>query len=576
MYKGLKSKFLKISISRRILLFFSSLILVSLLLTGLLFQRVYYKVMMDQVQESSMQTAISISTNIETILGRINSYSRILLSNKDVQDLLTSEDGYSEIALRESVAESLFQMTINFKEISSIYLIDRNKRRYFTETKAVDSFDFNDYFFAGAWSKARRLAGSAYFALDGDAIFVNRSSEKFISNIRVVNSIYTQKPIGGIVINMPEKVLKELFNEISKEYDTEIFLVNESLRVITFTDKMDSQTRAFMKSGENSYIDRDGNSIYSRKILDNDWQVITVAPINGGGSFTTFLLTTLIALVSLSIMVFWGSMIITKMITKPVNILADSMTDLGRGNLRKVEFHTSVQEFNSLRDGYNKLTDEIESLISKVINQEKIKRKAELNTLQAQIKPHFLYNTFDSIASLALMGDNQQVYNMVTSLGNFYRISLSKGREVITLGEELDALKSYLKILNIRYDNFRVNFNLDEKLYGTNILKLILQPFVENAIYHGIKPKGECGNISITTKRFEEYTLISIEDDGVGMNEEAIDSIFTGSSSFGVKGTLERINLFYNKRDLVAISSKRGVGTRVDIKIPVVREVVHG
>lgn len=576
MYIGLKSKFLKISISRRILLFFSSLILVSLLLTGLLFQRVYLKVMMDQVQESSMQTAVSISSNVETILGRINSSSRILFSNKHVQELLTSEDGYSEISLRESVSESLFQMAINFQEISSIYLIDRNKRRYFTETKAVESFDFNDYFFAGAWGKARRLAGSAYFALDGDAIFVNRSSEKFISNIRVINSIYTQKPIGGIVINMPEKVLKDLFNEISREYETEIYLLDEKYKVISSTNSIDYKTREFLKSIESSYIDRDNKHIYSRKILDNKWQIFTVAPIKGGGRFTTFLLTTLIALVLLSLMVFWGSMIITKMITKPINILAKSMTDLGRGNLKKVEFHTSIQEFNSLRDGYNKLTDEIETLISKVINQEKTKRKAELNTLQAQIKPHFLYNTFDSISSLALMGDNEQVYNMVTSLGNFYRISLSKGREVITLGEELDALKSYLKILHIRYDNFRVEFDLEESIYGVDILKLILQPFVENAIYHGIKPKGECGTISISSKKQDDHILITIEDDGIGMDAEALDSIFSGSSSFGVKGTLERIKLFYNKKDLVNITSNKGVGTRVDIQIPLVREAVHG
>lgn len=573
MYKLIKKKLLGISISGRILLFFSSLIISSLLITGFFFQIIYFSFMSQQVVESAKQTNTSISSYIKTTLERINSYSRIILSNTEVQALLRSEDGYSEIALRESVEETLSQMKSNFQEITSIYIIDRSKRRYFTEINDVNSYQFNDYFYSSAWSKARLLRGSSYFALDGGAIFINTQSTNFISNIRVINSLYTQKAIGGVAINISEDALKKSFLDISNQYGLKIFLLDENNDLITSSHEYSYEIGEFLYFGDKSdkkySINKKEEVVYSYHKIDKfNWKIVTVSPLEGDKEFYVFLLTSLISLIVLAGLVFTGSMIITKMITKPVNILADSMVELGKGNLRKVKFDTSIQEFNSLRDGYNKLTDEIEDLISKVVKQEKVKRKAELDTLQAQIKPHFLYNTFDSIASLALMGDNQQVYDMVSSLGNFYRISLSKGKEIITVGEELDALKSYLKILHIRYDNFEIKFDIDKELMGEKIIKLILQPFVENSIYHGIKPKGENGIIEIKLYKDSEYMVIVVKDDGVGMEPDQLKLFHSGDNSFGVKGTLERIKLYYGLNDLVKFKSQKGYGTEVEMRFP--------
>lgn len=579
MYQKLKRVILGISISRRILLFFISLIFSSLLVTGFLFQKIYFSFLTHQIEESANQTTISISSYIKSTLSRINTYLRIILSNPDVQSLLHSNDSYSEISVRENVEELIFLMTHNYQEISSIFIIDRKNRKFFTERGDVNSFEFNDYYYSDAWSKARRLSGASYFAVDGGSIFVHGQKTDFISNIRIINSLNTFKPIGAVAINVSEDILKQSFKDISDQYDVKVFILNENDKLITSSHKLTNDVYDFLHLGNDqgikSLLDKDKEIIYSyHNIKKYDWKIVTVSSMEGDKRFYIFLLTALIALLTLSLLVFIGSMVITKMITKPVNILAGSMEELGRGNLKKVEFSTSIQEFNYLRDGYNKLTDEVETLIHKVIKQEKNKRKAELNTLQAQIKPHFLYNTFDSIASLALMGDTDQVYNMVSSLGTFYRISLSKGREVISLGEELEVLKSYLKILSIRYDNFSVNFNLDDNFFDSPVLKLILQPFVENSIYHGIKPKGEKGNINITVLNEEVFLSLIIEDDGVGMDEKTLEKYISGDKSFGVKGTMERIRLYYNRDDLVEIRSKRGIGTTVKIKIPQEVEVI--
>jgi len=204
-----------------------------------------------------------------------------------------------------------------------------------------------------------------------------------------------------------------------------------------------------------------------------------------------------------------------------------------------------------------------------------MQRKAELEVLQAQIKPHFLYNTFDAISSLALSGRNGEVYKVMKALGSYYRASLNKGSEVITIGEEIEIVRNYLTIQQVRYgDVFTANYDIHERTTKIKILKLVLQPLVENALYHGIKPKGESGNIHIAAKYYNNFVILTIEDDGVGMEEEQVQRIIHGSCndkkiSFGLWGTIERLRIFYNEEDLFCIESKKNVGTKIIINIPV-------
>ncbi|KNY27809.1 sensor histidine kinase [Pseudobacteroides cellulosolvens] len=218
---------------------------------------------------------------------------------------------------------------------------------------------------------------------------------------------------------------------------------------------------------------------------------------------------------------------------------------------------------------------EIQQLIDRVITEQRIKRKAELNVLQAQIKPHFLYNTLESINSLILMEETEAACDVVDALGSYYRLSLSKGKEVITINEEIDIVKNYLNIQQIRYaDLFSVQYKLDERAGSFKILKLVLQPLVENALYHGIRVKGEHGIISVETEYLQDFIRIKVEDDGVGMSEECIrrildDSSDTGVSGFGLRGTIERLRIFYASDDCFRIESVIGLGTKITILIPV-------
>lgn len=581
MYKSIRGRLLKIDISGRILLFFSSLIIFSLLISGFFFQKMYSSMMVEQVSEASMQTLLSISSNIKTILRNVNNSSKIILSNHDVQKLLKSQDGYSEIALRNGVSRTIYSTMGSFSEIASIYLIDRRGHCYNADSTSNRVINFRNNFYSMAWAKARSLQGESYFVQKGGETFSRLDDDNFVSNIRIVNDLETQKPIGALMINVSKDVLNRSFKDIADKHGTKIFLLDDNRGLITATAEYEYNIAEFVNKGYKDevhfQIDTDNNSIFSYyNIEPYNWILISVMPLGGEKHLSLLMLAFALILLALAILVIIGSYVIAKMITKPINTLVDSMVKIGKGDLKKVKFDTTIKEFNTLRDGYNLMTDEIQSLLNRTISQEKMKRKAELDTLQAQIKPHFLYNTFDSISSLALMGKNEDVYKMVSSLGSFYRISLSKGREVISLSQELEALKNYLDILKLRYKNFSVKFNLEEDLGDLKVLKLILQPFVENSIYHGIKPKGEPGEIVISSYKDGDYLVLEINDDGVGMEQHTIDSLFTGENSFGVRGTIKRINLYYGREDLVEIRSSREAGTSILIKIPAVKVLQIG
>ena len=220
-------------------------------------------------------------------------------------------------------------------------------------------------------------------------------------------------------------------------------------------------------------------------------------------------------------------------------------------------------------DGYNVMVNEINELFDKVVEEQEAIRKSELQLLQSQIKPHFLYNTFDAISSLALMNKNKEVYEAILALGSLYRTNLNSGNEIIEIQEEIEAVKNYIKILKIRYDDiFDANIDVDERTLKMQIPKLTLQPIVENALYHGLKPKGGHGIIDVSVKLEGPDVVIKVRDDGVGMSRETVQKIMEKSGSFGIRGTVERLRIFYMRENIMEIKSEPGKGTTVILRVP--------
>jgi two-component system sensor histidine kinase YesM len=276
------------------------------------------------------------------------------------------------------------------------------------------------------------------------------------------------------------------------------------------------------------------------------------------------------------------SLIFTSSIVKPVRKLQMLMKRVENGDLNIHYDGKGHDEIAQLGYSFNSMVDKIRNLIDKVYLQQKEKRKAELKVLESQINPHFLYNTLDTIQWKAIEHDAYDAADMITALSNLFRISLSKGKEIITFGEEIEHVKSYLFIQQERFkDKLKYSINYDESLNNFKVLKLIIQPIVENAINHGIKTKRENGFINISIEKKENDIYIYVKDNGMGIEEGRLKLIKSclkkGGTEYedigyGIFNVNERIQLQFGKNYGVDIDSIYGFGTKATIKIPVIKE----
>jgi two-component system sensor histidine kinase YesM len=239
-----------------------------------------------------------------------------------------------------------------------------------------------------------------------------------------------------------------------------------------------------------------------------------------------------------------------------------------------------VDEITELGMSFNIMIGKIKDLLDSKIKEQENLKKAELRALQAQINPHFLYNTLDTIIWMAESKKTDQVVDIVSALSNFFRISLSKGMDWITIGEEVERIRSYLTIQKMRYqDILDFKIEVDQDVAEHTILKLILQPLVENALYHGIKNKRRGGMISVRAKRKgRDEILLEVEDDGIGFTPEKLTQLRADlnddsgdiklESGFGIGNVNNRIRLYYGKSYGVSIRSEYNTGTCVTLVIP--------
>jgi two-component system sensor histidine kinase YesM len=264
--------------------------------------------------------------------------------------------------------------------------------------------------------------------------------------------------------------------------------------------------------------------------------------------------------------------------------LHDITTTLTKNDLQALVTRDNVDEITELGLSFNIMIGKIRELLDAKMKEQKNLQKAELRALQAQINPHFLYNTLDTIIWMAEARQTDQVITIVSALSNFFRISLSKGRDWITIGEELERAKSYLTIQRMRYrDILDFKIEADNEVVNNTILKLILQPLIENALYHGIKNKRCGGTIVIRAKRRNaDEILLEVEDDGIGFTPEKLAQLQAElsadsgeiklESGFGIDNVNQRIRLYYGRQYGLSVKSEYNTGTCATLVIPALQD----
>ena len=567
----MKKRFLSLGLRKKIqFLFLCTMIVCILFCSG-----IFYLILENQMQQSIADKEISnrtaISNNLDSTMKSINSISRLTMLRSTVRTFLLAKSN-STPRTRNAIQE--IHDILNTFNLSCNVVILRMDGQYLNTGPGI-TYVNTGKIFETEWLDEVMAQKGNYVIKAGTRDAFRSNIGEMVSFVRVINDINTQKPIGILAINLPSRFFEQAYEGLSGEtshfalYDTSGSLIckdNESTVSSLNPENLLQNTREetdklFYKSiftcdtlGDSHFI------LASRlevRILDGLPAKLLAALIIGAFILLAFmwLINTYIA----------------KNVIYPIQRLVDSMTEVQNGWLHRVSMNVSDDEIGLLKNSYNAMLIEINQLIEELLQKEKTLRMAELDALQEQMKPHFLYNTLDMIRYMALENRTDEVYNMLETLGNFYRRFLSKGSTDLSLGEEIEIVKSYLTLQRTRFEDiFTDEYEIEEGLSSIRVPRLILQPLVENSIYHGIRPKGEHGVIRVTVQRQEDFLFLSIYDNGIGMSAHQRELLFSGkdSRSFGFQGTIERIRYYYKTEDVFEIHSVEGEYCEIILKLP--------
>lgn len=403
--------------------------------------------------------------------------------------------------------------------------------------------------------------------------------------VRVI-SIETGETLGYLFINIKSSAIAELFPD-NKDiaYRKNYYIVDDRNKVVVTRNTegiLKEEDPSFIKKinqfGEESFqsvVNEEKCLITTRENSKFGWTIINEIPIHDIMK-DIYLMTIMIVLIGIACIVLSVIfiLILSRVITNPIKALTDTASIISAGDLSCRCVVDCRDEVGVLSKTFNKMLERIQNLLQQVKEEQKRKRETELALFQIQIKPHFLYNTLDLIYVCCEMDDGKTGGRIAKALADYYRTCLSGGSEVISIGEELRNTENYLYIQKERYsDIITYHMSAAENCLKYKIPKMTLQPLVENAIYHGLKEKEEGGCISIEVMESEEFVIVEVIDDGIGMEPEIFDSILEkkderGKKHFGLKNVHERLQLYFGEEYGLSIDKEKKTGTCIRIRIP--------
>ena len=330
------------------------------------------------------------------------------------------------------------------------------------------------------------------------------------------------------------------------------------------------------KGGKVFRIDGKRYLVTASVIPTLDWLMIGLTPVNeltkAGKAMTQIIYV--VGIIAALISTFF-SLRVSHSVTKPLIYLTDTMKKFGKGDLSVRVPVLYEDEIGILSEEFNKMSEQIRQLVDQVYREQRAKRKSELAALQAQINPHFLYNTLNSVSSLIKMNCPDEAFIMIQAIGTFYRTSLSDGKTLIPLEQEITNIENYIKIQKVRYGNkIEYEIDIENEILQEWIVKLTLQPLIENSIYHGIKEMRGKGIIRIKGWKEKNKVFIQVSDNGLGIPEEKLEELFSKDyrekgSAFGLFNIQQRLQIYFGKEYGLTVESKLSQGTKATVCIPV-------
>lgn len=555
-------------------IFFSTL-LIAVLAMGVLGYVAYMssaKAIEQNYKESYDSTLKNSSKVMDMNLGNIIEAARGYISDPELCSLLEEScyGGYQFTASDQKKLDDLTDALVTQQvSVNAVAFMDLHGHYYMRNNINVGTYHFYTYykehdFLDEVWTDVVKTAAGkeVFFAED----VMTGGNPSVICMAKYLINPSTSEPMGYLVIPLSKKMLRKSIVVSGMRYQTNSFMVideNAENGLVYFDGDMEkrSDMLADYMSGEESsrYV------FSSVKNATTGWSIVSVIEKDElSKDIVDIGLTVIVCGIGIIFLNFYLARAASRKITRPLKQLEHVIYEVGEGKRHITEeFDTSdVGRIGSkFKEMVNTNLELSERLMSVKLNE----REAELLLLQSQINPHYLYNTLDSLYFVAIMHEDDQLAEMIMALSNNFRLALNNGEKHILVSDSIKWIREYMKLQNMRYNNrFELYIDVDEQIMQKKMLMFILQPFIENAMYHGLEPKIGKGKISVKGWQKEDNMVFTIEDDGVGVQD-----ISVLEKGYGIRNVKERIRLNYGEPYGVTVESTFGVGTKVTIIVPV-------
>ncbi len=535
-----------------------------------------YRSILDSFVQSSLQDISSAQNNADNLLSIVENYSIILATDNTIQTALTyhAEPTDSELSVNEILLRNQINNIIGtFPRINAVLICDVKGHVYDSGVTILSPEDTWQELTAAKGWKSTAPAPYSISVIGG------YTRPNVISYTCPVLNWRSGAPLGYLTIFVDEAYVQSLCSPGEND-DYHMFLLSFGDALISTSDSSELYGKAPVSvsqlGGSADYIsDRENYYIYkqypplqcyfvkeiSKSVIQNTIHYMEL-----------FMITIGAILIAVTVFI---SILIARHLTHDIFRLSNAAEQIKNGNWDVRIECTSHDEIGRLAQKFNSMIEEIKYTTNRLMAEQQSKREYQLELLNQQINPHFLYNTLDNVCSLAALGYSDELTGLVNNLSSFYRGVLSKGSHIISLKQELNIAASYLKIMQTRYYNtFSFRIDIPEELMENSILRLTLQPILENAIYHGFKDHLPGGEILISSQVVQDTVYLYVEDNGTGMDAELVETLLTDSKrsdpkeGFALKNVHNRLELYYGADYGLKVESQPGHGTRIRVAVP--------
>lgn len=537
-----------------------------------------------------------ISFNIDSYISNMKNMGKVVVENKDVQNLMVFYSKHkgkaltdAEIAQRNTlqarVVTHINTVANTRNDITNIAVISKKGDIVLSDPKKQPN-PYSEYNLTDWYLKPLSYKGDIIVSPSHVQNLVANEYKWVISISKAILDPSTGEVTGVMVIDLNYRYIEDICENAQLGKNGYIYLIDRDKNIIYHpqqqliytgikTELIDEMIK--LNDSQTYFNDSSNNKLYIKNdSLLTGWRAVGVVNtselIKDKRSIINFYVFLAgIAIIFASII----ALIISTTITRPIKRLENTMHKVEEGNFDIQSEIVLDNEIGHLSKTFNVMISKIKLLMAEAVSTEKEKRKTEIKALQAQINPHFLYNTLDTIIWLSAGGKNEEVVEVTSALAGLFRTSISEGGDLVPLSVEMENIRSYLTIQKMRYqDKLSYRIEISDRLLAMKTPKLILQPIVENAVYHGIKLSPTGGEIAISASECDGTLTVTVQDSGVGMTEEQMSNLFKedkedhAGMGIGVINVNNRIKLCFGEEYGLSYHSVQGKGTRVDILLP--------